>query len=51
MRDNKVLEIFQKHTKKKLKEMNLFRHLKKEAKEQAKLDKKKIKIEKLKPIK
>ena len=30
MRDNKVLEIFQKHTKKKLKEMNLFRHLKKE---------------------
>ena len=30
MRDNKILEIFQKHTKKKLKEMNLFRHLKKE---------------------
>jgi hypothetical protein len=30
MRDNKVLEIFKKITEKKLKEMNLFRNLKKE---------------------
>lgn len=30
MRDNKILEIFQKYTEKKLKEMNLFRNLKKE---------------------
>lgn len=30
MRDNKVLESFIKHTKKKLKEMNLFKFLKKE---------------------
>jgi len=30
MRDNKVLESFIKHTEKKLKEMNLFKFLKKE---------------------
>ena len=30
MRDNKVLETFMKHTEKKLKEMDLFKHLKKE---------------------
>ena len=30
MRDNKVLEVFIKHTKKKLKEMNIFKFLKKE---------------------
>ena len=30
MRDNKVLESFIKHTQKKLKEMNLFKFLKKE---------------------
>ena len=30
MRDNKVLEVFLKHTQKKLKEMNLFKFLKKE---------------------
>jgi hypothetical protein len=30
MRDNKVLESFKKHTEKKLKEMNLFKYLKKE---------------------
>ena len=30
MRDNKVLENFIKHTEKKLKEMNLFKFLKKE---------------------
>jgi hypothetical protein len=30
MRDTKVLETFMKHTEKKLKEMNLFKHLKKE---------------------
>ena len=30
MRDNKVLENFIKHTQKKLKEMNLFKFLKKE---------------------
>jgi len=30
MRDNKVLETFLKHTEKKLKEMNLFKFLKKE---------------------
>ena len=30
MRDNKVLESFIKHTEKKLKEMNLFKSLKKE---------------------
>ena len=30
MRDTKVLESFKKHTEKKLKEMNLFRYLKKE---------------------
>jgi hypothetical protein len=30
MRDTKVLETFMKHAEKKLKEMNLFKHLKKE---------------------
>jgi len=30
MRDIKVLETFKKHAEKKLKEMNLFKHLKKE---------------------
>ena len=30
MRDTKVLESFKKHTEKKLKEMNLFKYLKKE---------------------
>ena len=30
MRDTKVLESFKKHTEKKLKEMNIFKHLKKE---------------------
>jgi len=30
MRDNKVLEVFIKHTKKKLKKMNIFKFLKKE---------------------
>jgi hypothetical protein len=30
MRDNKILESFIKHTEKKLKEMNLFKFLKKE---------------------
>ena len=30
MRDHKVLEVFLKHTQKKLKEMNLFKFLKKE---------------------
>jgi hypothetical protein len=30
MRDNKILETFMKHTEKKLKEMDLFKHLKKE---------------------
>tara|TARA_R110001599_G_scaffold2312_4_gene12443 strand:+ start:799 stop:966 length:168 start_codon:yes stop_codon:yes gene_type:complete len=30
MRDTKVLETFKKHAEKKLKEMNLFKHLKKE---------------------
>jgi hypothetical protein len=30
MRDHKVLEVFIKHTEKKLKEMNLFKFLKKE---------------------
>jgi len=30
MRDTKVLEAFMKHAEKKLKEMNLFKHLKKE---------------------
>ena len=30
MRDTKVLETFMKHTEKKFKEMNLFKHLKKE---------------------
>jgi len=30
MRDIKVLELFKKHTEKKLKEMNLFKYLKKE---------------------
>jgi len=30
MRDNKVIESFKKHTEKKLKEMNLFKFLKKE---------------------
>jgi len=32
MRDTKVLETFMKHAEKKLKEMNLFKHLKKEVK-------------------
>ena len=30
MRDTKVLESFKKHTEKKLKEMNIFKYLKKE---------------------
>ena len=30
MRDTKVLESFKKHSEKKLKEMNIFKHLKKE---------------------
>ena len=30
MRDNKVLESFKKHTEKKLKEMKIFKYLKKE---------------------
>jgi len=30
MRDTKVLESFKKHTERKLKEMNIFKHLKKE---------------------
>ena len=30
MRDTKVLESFKKHTERKLKEMDLFKHLKKE---------------------
>ncbi len=30
VRDTKVLETFKKHAEKKLKEMNLFKHLKKE---------------------
>ena len=30
MRDIKVLEAFKKHSEKKLKEMNIFKHLKKE---------------------
>ena len=30
MRDNRVIEIFQRHTEKKLREMNIFRFLKKE---------------------